>query len=52
MKKYSLYMELEREGSTMKINDIVYEPFDLKDYIYNHDLEHYTLVKFELKEVK
>ncbi len=50
VKKYNLHMELEREGSVLKINDIVNAPFDLQDYIFTHDLEAYTIVKFDLKE--
>lgn len=52
MKKYNLYMKLEREGSIMKIKDVVNEPFNLQDYIYKHDLEQYVIVDFKLKECK
>lgn len=56
MKKYKLYMELEREGMILKINDIVKvkenEGFDIIHYLFTHDLEHHTLTKFELKEIE
>ncbi len=52
IRKYKLYIELEREGSVLKINDTVSEPFNLEDYIFTHDLEAYTIIKFDLEEIK
>lgn len=56
MKKYKLYMELEREGMILRINDLVKvkenEHFDITNYLFSHDLEHHTLIKFELKEIE
>ena len=50
--KYKLHMELEREGSKLVINDEVAAPFNLEDYIYEHDLEAYTIIKFNMEVIK
>lgn len=52
VKKYKLYIELEREGIILKIDDIVNNPFNLDDYIFEHDLELYTIIKFDLEAIK
>lgn len=52
VKKYKLYIELEREGSVIKIDDIVNNPFNLDDYIFEHNLESYTIIKFDLEAIK
>lgn len=50
--KYKLYMELQRERVELKLTDIVEAPFDLNDYIFEHDLEAYTIVKFDMEAIK
>ena len=52
VKKYKLHMELEREDIKLTIDDVVAAPFDLEEYIFEHDLEAYDLIKFELEEIK
>lgn len=54
--KYKVYIQLERKGSTLKINDIVEvksgSVFDLNDYIFKHDLEAYNIIKFNLTKIE
>lgn len=46
--KYKLNMTLERDGAVLTISDEVNYPFDLDDYIYDHDLETYHITEFKL----
>lgn len=54
--KYKLYMVLEREGSELIIKDEVEnsetKKFVLEEYIYEHDLEAYTIIDFRMEKIK
>lgn len=53
--KFKLYMVLERDGSKLIINDEVEnnetKKFVLDDYIFEHDLEAYTITEFKLEKI-